>query len=176
MSKVKPAKKSLAKRVANVPKSARRIVPKQEILRELPPKSIDAQSTQTQPTVAEQMAKKQREISVSEFFLKNRHLLGFDNPRKALLTTVKEAIDNSLDAAEEAGILPEVSVEMMQVNENRFRVIVTDNGPGIVRAQIPKIFAKLLYGSKFHRLRMSRGQQGIGTSAAGIYGQLTTGH
>src|SRR5204863_5589376 len=126
-------------------------------------------------TEADRMAKKQREISVSEFFLKNRHLLGFDNPRKALLTTVKEAVDNSLDAAEEAAILPEVSVEMIQISENRFRVIVTDNGPGIVRAQIPKIFAKLLYGSKFHRLRMSRGQQGIGISAAGMYGQLTTG-
>jgi DNA topoisomerase-6 subunit B len=127
------------------------------------------------PGIAETMAKKQREISVSEFFLKNRHLLGFDNPRKALLTTVKEAVDNSLDAAEEAGILPEASVELIQINDNRFKVIVTDNGPGIVRAQIPKIFAKLLYGSKFHRLRMSRGQQGIGISAAGMYGQLTTG-
>ena len=50
------------------------------------------------------MALKQRDISVSEFFAKNRHLLGFDNPRKALLTTVKEAVDNSLDACEEAGI------------------------------------------------------------------------
>src|SRR5262249_56107725 len=57
----------------------------------------------------------------------------------------------------------------------RFRVTVIDNGPGIVRQQIPPIFAKLLYGSKFHRLRMSRGQQGIGISAAGMYAQLTTG-
>ncbi|MBN1270088.1 MAG: ATP-binding protein, partial [Kiritimatiellae bacterium] len=124
---------------------------------------------------AETMAEKQREISVSEFFLKNRHLLGFDSPRKALLTAVKEAVDNSLDACEEAGILPELSVDIEQVAADRFRVSVTDNGPGIVRAQIPKIFAKLLYGSKFHRLRMSRGQQGIGISAAGMYGQLTTG-
>ncbi|MBI5821624.1 MAG: DNA topoisomerase VI subunit B [Verrucomicrobia bacterium] len=124
---------------------------------------------------AEVMAKKQRDISVSEFFLKNRHLLGFDNARKALLTTVKEAVDNSLDACEEAGILPEVWIELIQVSENRYRVIITDNGPGIVKAQIPKVFAKLLYGSKFHRLRMSRGQQGIGISAAGMYGQLTTG-
>ena len=121
------------------------------------------------------MAKKQRDISVSEFFLKNRHLLGFDNARKALLTTVKEAVDNSLDACEEANILPEVWTELIQVAENRYRVIITDNGPGIVKAQIPKVFAKLLYGSKFHRLRMSRGQQGIGISAAGMYGQLTTG-
>jgi len=59
---------------------------------------------------SESMAKLQREISVSEFFAKNRHLLGFDNPRKALLTTVKEAVDNSLDACEEAGILPNVTV------------------------------------------------------------------
>ncbi|MEI6218201.1 MAG: ATP-binding protein, partial [bacterium] len=121
------------------------------------------------------MARQQREISVSEFFLKNRHLLGFDNPRKALLTTVKEAVDNALDACEEAGIVPEIKVEILQIADNRFRIEVTDNGPGIVRAQIPKIFAKLLYGSKFHRLRMSRGQQGIGISAAGMYGMLTTG-
>ncbi len=124
---------------------------------------------------AESMAKRQREISVSEFFLKNRHLLGFDSPRKAIMTAVKEAVDNSLDACEEAGILPEIAVELRQTAENRFGVVVQDNGPGIVRAQIPKVFAKLLYGSKFHRLRMSRGQQGIGISAAGMYGQLTTG-
>jgi len=124
---------------------------------------------------AETMASRQREISVSEFFLKNRHLLGFDNPRKALLTAVKEAVDNSLDACDEAGILPEINVEIKQIAAKRFIVSVTDNGPGIVRNQIPKIFAKLLYGSKFHRLRMSRGQQGIGISAAGMYGQLTTG-
>ncbi len=124
---------------------------------------------------AESMARKQREISVSEFFLKNRHLLGFDSPRKAIMTAVKEAVDNSLDACEEAGILPEIAVELTQVADHRFRMTVQDNGPGIVRAQIPKVFAKLLYGSKFHRLRMSRGQQGIGISAAGMYGQLTTG-
>ena len=124
---------------------------------------------------AEELATQQREISVSEFFLKNRHLLGFDSPRRALLTAVKEAVDNALDACEEAGVLPEVAVEIRQIAATRFRVEVTDNGPGIVKAQIPRIFAKLLYGSKFHRLRMSRGQQGIGISAAGMYGQLTTG-
>jgi DNA topoisomerase-6 subunit B len=136
---------------------------------------------------AETMATRQRDISVSEFFTKNRHLLGFDNPAKALLTTVKEAVDNSLDACEEAGILPDLRVEIHEVaakpegggaNPNapiRYRVSVEDNGPGIVKPQIPKIFAKLLYGSKFHRLKQSRGQQGIGISAAGLYGQLTTG-
>jgi DNA topoisomerase-6 subunit B len=124
---------------------------------------------------AADMAKKQREISVSEFFAKNRHLLGFDNPSKALLTTVKEAVDNALDACEEAGILPDLRVEIVQLAETRFRVAVEDNGPGIVRAQVPKVFGRLLYGSKFHRLRQSRGQQGIGISAAGMYGLLTTG-
>jgi DNA topoisomerase-6 subunit B len=124
---------------------------------------------------AETMAAQQRDISVSEFFMKNRHLLGFDNPRKALLTTVKEAVDNSLDACEEAGILPEVWVHIEAVGENRYKVGVQDNGPGIVKKQIPSIFGKLLYGSKFHRLRMSRGQQGIGISAAGMYGLITTG-
>jgi DNA topoisomerase-6 subunit B len=121
------------------------------------------------------MAKSQRSISVSEFFAKNRHLLGFDNPRKALLTTVKEAVDNSLDACEEAGIHPVVEIWIEQLSETHFRVTVQDNGPGIVRQQVPHIFGRLLYGSKFHRLRMSRGQQGIGISAAGMYGLLTTG-
>ncbi|MCL4740857.1 MAG: DNA topoisomerase VI subunit B [Phycisphaerales bacterium] len=134
------------------------------------------------PLAAEAMAEKQREISVSEFFAKNRHLLGFDNPRKALLTTVKEAVDNALDACEEAGILPDLLVEIVEVSpppsaskSGRYRVTVRDNGPGIVRRQIENIFGKLLYGSKFHRLKMSRGQQGIGISAAGMYGLMTTG-
>jgi DNA topoisomerase-6 subunit B len=126
---------------------------------------------------AQTLAAGQRDISVSEFFAKNRHLLGFDSPRKALLTSVKEAVDNSLDACEEAGILPEIWVHIEVVGDtgNRYRMGVQDNGPGIVRKQIPLIFGKLLYGSKFHRLRMSRGQQGIGISAAGMYGVLTTG-
>jgi DNA topoisomerase-6 subunit B len=121
------------------------------------------------------MAAKQRDISVSEFFAKNRHLLGFDNPRKALLTTVKEAVDNSLDACEEAGILPEIWVHIESTGNDRYKVGVQDNGPGILKKQIPLIFGKLLYGSKFHRLRQSRGQQGIGISAAGMYGVQTTG-
>jgi DNA topoisomerase-6 subunit B len=101
--------------------------------------------------------------------------LGFDNPRKALLTAVKEAVDNSLDACEEASIVPELWVHIEAMGPNRYKVGVQDNGPGIVKKQIPLIFGKLLYGSKFHRLRMSRGQQGIGISAAGMYGMLTTG-
>lgn len=132
---------------------------------------------------AESMATKQRDISVSEFFAKNRHLLGFDNPRKALLTTVKEAVDNSLDACEEAGILPEITVVIedlqpdrgREAKSSRYRVTIVDNGPGIVRKQVENIFGRLLYGSKFHRLKMSRGQQGIGISAAGMYGLITTG-
>ena len=124
---------------------------------------------------AQEMATRQRDISVAEFFTKNRHLLGFDSPLKALLTAVKEAVDNSLDACEEAGILPEVIVEISPTGEDRFRVAIEDNGPGIVPEQIGKVFGKLLYGSKFHKLSQSRGQQGIGISAAVMYGQLTTG-
>ncbi len=160
----------------------------------LEPPEAPAKKSKAPRVTAETMATKQREISVSEFFAKNRHLLGFDNPRKALLTTVKEAVDNSLDACEEAGILPDILIEIRLVPDSqaasrkpqddsgrkpaadeRFRVIIQDNGPGIVRKQIENIFGKLLYGSKFHRLKMSRGQQGIGISAAGMYGLITTG-
>ncbi|MBL7054475.1 DNA topoisomerase VI subunit B [Candidatus Woesearchaeota archaeon] len=125
--------------------------------------------------VAIELAKMQRDISIASFFEKNRHLLGFDNPRKALLTTIKEAVDNSLDACEEADMLPEISVEVIEMSENKFKVIVEDNGPGIIKKQIPHIFARLLYGSKFFKLSQSRGQQGIGISASVMYSQLTTG-
>jgi DNA topoisomerase-6 subunit B len=124
---------------------------------------------------AEEFAKEQKEISVSEFFEKNKHLLGFDNPTKSLLMAVKEAVDNSLDACEEAGIVPDISVRIKNIKEDIFTVTVQDNGPGIVKEQIPRIFGKLLYGSKFHRLRQSRGQQGIGISSVTLYSQLTTG-
>jgi DNA topoisomerase-6 subunit B len=148
-----------------------------------PDDAARGQKKDRQRATAETMAAKQRDISVSEFFAKNRHLLGFDNPRKALLTTVKEAVDNSLDACEEAGILPDITVviEDLQpdraatVKASRYRITVVDNGPGIVKKQVEHIFGRLLYGSKFHRLKMSRGQQGIGISAAGMYGLITTG-
>src|SRR2546425_1192317 len=140
--------------------------------KEMPPGRAKPRPPEPKAAVsAAERGARQRDISVSEFFTKNRHLLGFDTPRKALLTCVKEAVDNALDAAEEAGILPDVVVKVDVVASDgpappasqatRFRVTVIDNGPGIVRHQIPPIFAKLLYGSKFHRLRMSRGQQGI---------------
>ncbi|MGI9013333.1 MAG: DNA topoisomerase VI subunit B [Phycisphaerales bacterium] len=147
-----------------------------EVKEVMPARKRTSAGTRSRKTAtAESMAAQQREISVSEFFAKNRHLLGFDNPRKAMLTTVKEAVDNALDACEEADILPDIHIELLQVNETRFKITVRDNGPGIVRKQIENIFGKLLYGSKFHRLKMSRGQQGIGISAAGMYGLMTTG-
>jgi DNA topoisomerase-6 subunit B len=138
---------------------------------------------QRRGATAEEMSARQKEVSVSEFFVKNRHLLGFDNARKALLTTVKEAVDNSLDACEEAGIMPDVAVIIEDLEpkrpatakQSRYRVTIVDNGPGIVRKQVENIFGRLLYGSKFHRLKMSRGQQGIGISAAGMNGLITTG-
>jgi len=175
-----PEKGKAAAPVANVVPAPQIAVP--------PPPAPAASTVPARRATAEALGQKQREISVSEFFVKNRHLLGFDNPSKALLTTIKEAVDNSLDACEEAGILPELHVEVHDLaleadpkkaeltkGEGRFLVVVQDNGPGIVKAQVPKIFGKLLYGSKFHRLRQQRGQQGIGISAAAMYGQLTTG-
>ncbi|MBD3313310.1 DNA topoisomerase VI subunit B [Candidatus Woesearchaeota archaeon] len=136
---------------------------------------LSEKKEESKKPIAYELAEKHREISVAEFFEKNRHLLGFDNKKKALLTTVKEAVDNSLDACEDANIAPELSVELIDMKNDRFRIIIEDNGPGIIKKNMPNIFAKLLYGSKFHTLKQSRGQQGIGISAAALYGQLTTG-
>ncbi len=126
-------------------------------------------------SIADELAKKQKEISVSEFFERNRHILGFDSQIKSLIMGIKEAVDNSLDACEEAGILPEIMVMVERVEKDEFRVTVEDNGPGIVKKAIPNVFGRLLYGSRFHAVRQSRGQQGIGISATVMYGQITTG-
>lgn len=125
--------------------------------------------------IAHELAKKQKEISVAEFFERNKHILGFGNPTRALVTSVKEGVDNVLDACEESGILPDIHVEIKNHEDGECKLIVEDNGPGIVKKQIPHIFGRLLYGSRFHAIRQSRGQQGIGISAVVLYGQLTTG-
>lgn len=124
--------------------------------------------------IADELAANQREISIAEFFEKNKHMLGFDSGARGLVTAVKEAVDNALDATEEAGILPDIYVEIEEVG-NYYRLVVEDNGPGITKEQIPKVFGKLLYGSRFHAREQSRGQQGIGISAAVLYSQLTSG-
>ncbi|WP_302080039.1 DNA topoisomerase VI subunit B [Salinibaculum rarum] len=124
--------------------------------------------------IAEELAESQQSISIAEFFEKNKHMLGFDSEARALVTAVKEAVDNALDATEEAGILPDIYVEIEEAGDY-YRLVVEDNGPGITKEQIPKIFGKLLYGSRFHKREQNRGQQGIGISAAVLYSQLTSG-
>jgi len=125
--------------------------------------------------IAEKMSEAMREVSVAEFFEKNRHLLGYENPTKALITVVKELLDNSLDAANEADILPKIKINVASISEEKFKVTVNDNGPGIREDKVPFAFGKLLYGSKFYRLRQSRGIQGLGGHGAVLYSQLTTG-
>jgi len=171
ITKINKTAKKTVKVAANKPAQVAS-APEPELVNE---KNISQKDSSSRRKTAQELAVFQKEISVAEFFTKNRHLLGFDNPRKALLTAVKEAVDNALDACEEARILPELYVEIKQTGSDRYLIIIEDNGPGIVRAQIPRIFGKLLYGSKFHRLKQSRGQQGIGISASAMYGQLTTG-
>ncbi len=124
--------------------------------------------------VAEELAESQRSISIAEFFEKNKHMLGFDSGARGLVTAVKEAVDNALDATEEAGILPDIYVSITEAGDY-YRLVVEDNGPGITKEQLPKVFGKLLYGSRFHVREQKRGQQGIGISAAVLYAQLTSG-
>ncbi|MDO8841912.1 DNA topoisomerase VI subunit B [Methanocalculus sp.] len=125
--------------------------------------------------LAEELAKQQKSISVAEFFEKNKHLLGFDSPTRGIITTIKEAIDNALDACEEAMVLPDILVIIRKTGSETYSIAVEDNGPGITPEQVPFVFGKLLYGSRFHQVRQSRGQQGIGISAAVLYAQLTSG-
>ena len=148
-----------------------------KIMEPAPEMAPAAPPTRKKPkrTRAHELAEEQRDIPISEFFEQNRHILGFDNPTHSLITAVKEAVDNALDACEQASILPELHVALESLGRDELRITVEDNGPGILEEQIPKVFGRLLYGSRFGSGKQSRGQQGIGISAAIMYGQLTTG-
>jgi DNA topoisomerase-6 subunit B len=118
--------------------------------------------------------------STAEYFSKNLQQVGFSSPTKAVLTTLKEAVDNSLDACEEEGLLPEIWVQIEKVgagtlkNTDLIKIKVEDNGPGLGLDDVPKVFGEYLASSKFGRGRCSRGQQGIGISAATTWAQLTS--
>lgn len=126
-------------------------------------------------SVAEEFAEQTKEISIAEFFEKNKQMLGFDSKSRAIVTAVKEGTDNALDATEEAGFLPEIELTISE-HGDYYQVVIEDNGPGITEDEIPKIFGKLLYGSRFATRAQTRGQQGIGISAAVLYAQNTTGY
>ncbi len=123
--------------------------------------------------------KKISSSSTAEYFSKNLQQVGFSSPTKAVLTTLKEAVDNALDACEEHQITPSLRVEIDRLgagsikNSERIRVVVEDNGPGIDADDLPKVFGEYLASSKFGRGRCTRGQQGIGISAATTWAQLT---
>ncbi len=124
---------------------------------------------------AEEISSKQKQISISEFFEKNKHFLGFDTLQRAVITAVKEAVDNSLDACEEARILPDIRIELHRTKSDELQMTTQDNGPGIPRDAIENVFGKFLLGSRFHAIRQTRGQQGIGITGVVMYSQLTTG-
>ena len=127
--------------------------------------------------IADKMARNQKQIAISEFFEKNKHFLGFDSLQRSIITAVKESVDNSLDACEEARILPEIKVKITKVDSKKdiLELQTEDNGPGIPQKSIEKVFGQLLFGSRFHAIRQSRGQQGIGITGVVMYSQLTTG-
>ena len=127
--------------------------------------------------IAQKLASNQKQVAISEFFEKNKHFLGFDSLSRSLITAVKEAVDNALDACEEARILPEINVEIkkLDLKKDIIELKVEDNGPGIPQKSIEKVFGQLLFGSRFHAIRQSRGQQGIGITGVVMYSQLTTG-
>lgn len=124
---------------------------------------------------ADDIFKEFREHSISEFFNKNRQMLGYSSMSRSLVTVVHEYVTNSLDAMEEASILPNISVKIEKVSDNRYKVTVSDNGPGIPKSFVGKALATILAGTKFHRNMQQRGQQGIGAAGCTLFAQASTG-
>ncbi len=129
----------------------------------------------TTPQTEEQLSKEFKEYSVAEFFKRNRQMLGYSGKVRSLTTIIHEAVSNSLDAAEEASVLPDIYVEIQELPDGHLKVITEDNGTGVPKKNIGQAFGKLLAGTKFHQMKQKRGQQGIGISYAVLFAQLTTG-
>ncbi len=123
----------------------------------------------------DELSKQFREYSVAEFFKRNRQMLGYTGKIRSLTTIVHEAVTNSLDSAEDARILPNINVEIKELPDGHFKLVMEDNGTGVPKKDVGKAFGKLLAGTKFHVLRQKRGQQGLGISYAVLFAQLTTG-
>lgn len=124
---------------------------------------------------ADEIFKEFKEHSITEFFRKNSQMLGYAGKVRSLTTILHEYITNSLDACQEAGILPEIEVRVKEISENRYGVYVRDNGPGIPSKHVGKALASVLTGTKFHRYMQQRGQQGIGAGGCTIFALITTG-
>ncbi|MFZ8855154.1 MAG: DNA topoisomerase VI subunit B [Thermofilaceae archaeon] len=118
-----------------------------------------------------------RQLSPSEFFYRNREIAGFSNPARAVYQTVREFIENSLDATEVHGILPVITLRISREdpsNPNHITIQVEDNGIGVPPQFIPDAFGRVLYSSKY-KFRQTRGMYGLGAKMAILYAQLTTG-
>src|SRR3989344_2332301 len=124
---------------------------------------------------AEEIAKEFKEHSVAEFFKKNMQMLGLTGKIKALTTIVHEYVTNSLDACEEAKILPDIEVQIKELGNEYYEIAVKDNGPGLTKDTVGKALGQLLAGTKFHRMMQMRGQQGIGAAGCTMLSQITTG-
>ncbi len=119
-----------------------------------------------------------QELSPSEFFYRNREIGGFTNPSRALYSTLRELIENSLDACELHKIKPSIQIHVLQQEQeseegNIYKIRIRDNGSGVPQDKILSAFGKVFYSSKYF-LRQSRGTFGLGGTMAILYGQITT--
>src|SRR5512137_823011 len=136
---------------------------------------MDVEATNVKERSADDLFKDFKEVSITEFFRKNKAHLGYSGKLRSLTTVIHELVTNSLDACEEAGILPDIDVVLKQLGDEHYSFMSRDNGPGIPKKHISDVFGKMLAGTKFHRNIQLRGQQGIGIAGVTMYSQMTTG-
>lgn len=115
-----------------------------------------------------------QELTPSEFFRKNKQMLGFTGKIRSLTIVFHELITNSFDAAEEVGILPDIEIDLKRVDKDHYVLRHSDNGPGIPEEYIMKVYCTMFAGSKFRNIQ-SRGQQGLGCSGCVLLSQMSTG-
>ncbi|MBQ03993.1 DNA topoisomerase VI subunit B [Candidatus Bathyarchaeota archaeon] len=117
-------------------------------------------------------------ISPSDFFYRNREIAGFSNPSRAIYASVRELLENALDACERQRVPPDIFLRLTEVSTseggtNIYIMRIEDNGTGLPPKQIPSAFCRVFYGSKY-TLQQARGTFGLGGTITILYGQITT--
>ncbi|PWA94800.1 DNA topoisomerase 6 subunit B [Artemisia annua] len=124
-----------------------------------------------------------RHISPARYLKDYMKSNGFDNAGMSLYTTIRELVENSLDAAEFINELPSVQVIIQEIDDTMigftplnpiYKVICKDNGCGISHDDIPKLLGQVSCGTNFG-LKQTRGENGIGVKKALIWAQMRTG-
>ncbi|MHA2031433.1 MAG: hypothetical protein ACW99Q_18815, partial [Candidatus Kariarchaeaceae archaeon] len=148
---------------------------------------VESVKQKTLTSKSKQADSKARTASAAVFFNENKSIAGFGNSMRAVFTSVRELVENSLDASEKRGSSPQIFISLRRLNKKELVTLMgssvakskdtrldfielscKDNGIGVKRELIPQLFGTVLAGTKYGA-RQTRGRFGLGSKMVLLY-------